>query len=652
MNMHIYREKLTKLEQKIDVAIEICEKYSDNDHIYQLQAIKHSIQTDNFQLIVVGEFSVGKSTLVNALIGDKVLPSDPNPTTIMLNVIKNGDKEVKYKIHYKDGREISVGREEFERMVAKNESDKETKDEIIKDYYYEEEKNFSIKNAEIFVENSFGKMGIDIVDTPGMNDINTAREEVTLNYIPKSDAAIVVCSAIHPLSKSEMDFIKSQLVDQQITKLFVAVNYSDTLRTETARQSMFELFQEKLSDIVPKDRIFLVSARDALKYKRQLAGDTYKKPVKSYEKTGFDKFEEQVLNYLANDRGNIKLQRYSSMFLTILNEIADVTLEHRKNAIMLSKEQLEEEVTRLLENLNVLEKQYSRELEKASNELLTKKTDFSKKYEKRLQKMGNSALDEVMNYRGTDMNEIHSIISNTILTHKIEIKNNFMAHMTSEIQEIISKHIKVFGEEFKAIGISGIPITVIENEESQELAIYSDEQVLNIINSNKKGKTSEEEIGEALVGAAIAFGIGLIGAAIITNPALLIGASVIGKMFSSNSNSSNGQELVQDDTVQQKPQITNAMIKNVYNTEVRKCYLMNIPEKVKEFKKEYERNIYGIIDNLKENCNTQLDGIKKQYQEELDNKSDERDQYEDKIDLIRFDINRIIDLKLWCGGEF
>ena len=67
------------------------------------------------------------------------------------------------------------------------------------------------------------------------------------------------------------------------------------------------------------------------------------------------------------------------MFLTILNEIADVTLEHRKNAIMLSKEQLEEEVTRLLENLNVLEKQYSRELEKASNELLTKKTDFSKK---------------------------------------------------------------------------------------------------------------------------------------------------------------------------------------------------------------------------------------------------------------------------------
>lgn len=103
MNMHIYREKLTKLEQKIDVAIEICEKYSDNDHIYQLQAIKHSIQTDNFQLIVVGEFSVGKSTLVNALIGDKVLPSDPNPTTIMLNVIKNGDKEVKYKIHYKDG---------------------------------------------------------------------------------------------------------------------------------------------------------------------------------------------------------------------------------------------------------------------------------------------------------------------------------------------------------------------------------------------------------------------------------------------------------------------------------------------------------------------------------------------------------------------
>ena len=645
MDMKVYQEKMIQLDEKIDTAIEICEKYNDVEHIEKLQKLKVSIKEDNFQLIVVGEFSVGKSTLVNALIGDNILPSDPNPTTMMLNVIKNGEKEPRYKILYKDGNETIVNKEEFERMVAQNESDKKTKNEIIQDYYEEEKRKFSIKNAEILIKNDFGKMGIDIVDTPGMNDINTAREEITLTYIPKSDAAIIVSSVTLPLPKSEMDFIKTQLLGHQITKLFVAANFADTLRAESDRKAMFERYSNELEGIVPPERIFLVSARKALKYKRQLAGETFKKPIKTYEESGFAEFEKGVLDYLANDRGSIKLQRYSSWYVTILNEIVESTLEHRKQAIFLSKEALEEEVAKLIKNVTVLEKQYYRELEKAANELIAKKTIFSKQYEKKLKQMGEAALDEVKNYYGLDMEELHSIISNKILSHKQKLKKDFLSYISKEIEKTIHEHIDVLGEEFKAIGITRGSVRFLDLNMSEDMTIYSDEQVLGLM-SDKNDKSSEGGLGEILIGAAIGVGI----AAVIANPVLLIGAAAIGKFLAANSSDSKDNQSTELQVVNEQPVVTNAMIKNVYNMEVRKCYVSNIPDKVNEFKREYEKNIYCIIESLKEDCNTQLENIKRQYQSEMDEKSDEKSKIENRMNCIREDINKIIDLKLWCGG--
>jgi GTPase SAR1 family protein len=66
-----------------------------------IDAALSSMHEEKFRLVVVGEFSHGKSTLINALLGDRVLPSSVQPTTAILSVISGNDVP-KFKLLYRD----------------------------------------------------------------------------------------------------------------------------------------------------------------------------------------------------------------------------------------------------------------------------------------------------------------------------------------------------------------------------------------------------------------------------------------------------------------------------------------------------------------------------------------------------------------------
>ena len=652
MDIILYRLKLNQLKEKIGSVVDICDKYNDEEHADRLKKLQKAIGEDAFQLIVVGEFSRGKSTLVNALLGDEILPSSTEPTTAMLNVIKNGDSTAQYFIHYNDDSTKEVDSTEFLSMVAQNTSDGKSQEEIIKDVYSDAANFGRIRNAEIRVKNDFGKIGVDIVDTPGLNDVNTAREEITLQYIPRSDAAIVVCSADEPLAASELAFIKEQLIGQQITKLFIAVNRADCLRTEQARADIREYFENNLEGIVEKERIFLVSGAKALKYKLQQKGIKYKHPVETYEETGFASFEKSVLNYLANDRGVIKLQRYCALFMEIINEIIYGTLENRRNAMMLSKQDLETQIAELKEKADQLEKRYKNELEKAATELLTKKSAFAKDYEKILSQMGNAALNSVMRYRGNDMEEMCGLISSSVMPFRRKIKDEFMQSVEDAVLNTISMHTDGFGEEFSEIGIPKNVLKISIGNDNDELQVYSQDQMMAM------GQPSENAGGsdgsDFLIGAAVGVGLLALGALCFTHPVLFLGARVVAKLVASSGNSNNQQAIETSETQNTQSSVqmvvSNAMVKKVYSAEVKKCYISNVPAKVSAFKDEYERNIHLVIERLEKDCRIQMDSYRRQFELELDSKTDEGVQINDRLDEVRANSNKLTDINLWCGG--
>ena len=49
--------------------------------------LKKKLESDNFKVLVIGEFKNGKSTFINSLMGDKVLPAYSTPCTAVINEV-------------------------------------------------------------------------------------------------------------------------------------------------------------------------------------------------------------------------------------------------------------------------------------------------------------------------------------------------------------------------------------------------------------------------------------------------------------------------------------------------------------------------------------------------------------------------------------
>jgi len=240
---------------------------------------------------------------------------------------------------------------------------------------------------------------VEIIDTPGTNDLDPRREEIANRFIPRSDAAILVLSAKQPLAKSEEGFLKERILASSIQKIFFAINFKDTLNNESDEITVLNHIKEHLKEFVPDPRLFLISAKGALKYRRKQADESLKISAPSLESTGYMEFESGLARFLANDRGSIKLLKPIERGLNLINEL--------KNCIH-----------RILPGLNInLEKyqiqsaQIRAELEKlkgvitdASNRLKTGLSlageDIKSELKSKLYEIAQAAVNAVNTYQG------------------------------------------------------------------------------------------------------------------------------------------------------------------------------------------------------------------------------------------------------------
>ena len=85
----------------------------------RMRKILTRMENDTFHLLIVGEFSRGKSTFVNALLGRKILPASKNPTTAIISKIVYGEKP-DYHICYREEAEPRhLSEEEFIKLTAR-----------------------------------------------------------------------------------------------------------------------------------------------------------------------------------------------------------------------------------------------------------------------------------------------------------------------------------------------------------------------------------------------------------------------------------------------------------------------------------------------------------------------------------------------------
>ncbi|HEX2997838.1 MAG TPA: dynamin family protein [Anaerolineales bacterium] len=211
-----------------------------------------------FLVVVVGEFNAGKSALVNALLGEKVLREGATPTTSRVTLVKWGEQIA-------------------EQVV---------------------DENFAIYTYPLPLLRE-----LNIVDTPGTNAVIRHHERLTDEFMPRSDLVLFTTSADHPLTESERQFLERILAWGK--KIVFALNKADIIESDVALEEV-RSFVIKNATLILKDtpEFFPVSARLA---QRALAEPDPRQRQRLWVDSGLAALE-QYINSTLDDTTRLQLK--------------------------------------------------------------------------------------------------------------------------------------------------------------------------------------------------------------------------------------------------------------------------------------------------------------------------------------------------------
>ncbi|MBX3023761.1 dynamin family protein [bacterium] len=209
-------------------------------------ALAERLAEGRFYVACVGQFKRGKSTLLNALVGERLLPAGVVPITTAVTILRWGPAtRARVRIDA-TWEEIDVGG-----LAA----------------YVSEEQNPANRKrvtlVEVFVPSPLLAGGMCLVDTPGIGSVIGANTDVTRQFVPQIDAALVVLGADPPISGEELGLV-AHAAEHVSTLLFVinkADRSSDAERQEAATFAR-RVLKERLGVAVAA--VFNVSALERL----------------------------------------------------------------------------------------------------------------------------------------------------------------------------------------------------------------------------------------------------------------------------------------------------------------------------------------------------------------------------------------------------
>jgi len=392
IRFHAWEEQiLTQMDLLGQIAREL---HADTVSL-ELDKTKREMKEETFRFVVVGEFSRGKSTVINALLGDRLLPTSKQPTTAVLTRIKSGPKR-SFTLHYRDDRtpqEISA--EQFCALVAPSSPEYDSQEQL-----REVEKQNSIHRSLALVEithtAAICNEGVEIVDTPGTNDLDPLREQITYDYIPRADAILFVLSAHGGFRRTELDFLRDRILKADISRIFFLINYSDRLRSAEERQSVFDACSSALAGLIDNPRLFFVSAKTALATRTTSPSML----SRTSDDHGFGKLERELSSFLETDRAKAKLQRPIFRGIRLCDELIDGPIAFSRSMIGLEIPELVMKKEALSPELQKIRVKRDRTISKLTVRLHSRRNEMTGQMRKGLRETANAALVAFDTYQG------------------------------------------------------------------------------------------------------------------------------------------------------------------------------------------------------------------------------------------------------------
>lgn len=196
--------------------------------------IQNSIENNEFRITVVGEFSSGKSTFLNAFIGKDILPSALSETTAAItyihNVSKDSPKLNQVVVNLQGGEHKQFDITNNEEFIQYSTTSTFSQKDVAK----------SVESIDVYVHFAYTEERVVLIDTPGLNGMKQGHRDITLEEIEHSHASICLFQ-IKGIGQTDVDFMKILMSHQK--KFFFVINGIDMLKEDEG-----ETPEKKLKD--------------------------------------------------------------------------------------------------------------------------------------------------------------------------------------------------------------------------------------------------------------------------------------------------------------------------------------------------------------------------------------------------------------------
>ena len=212
------------------------------------------LEENRVRVVVLGEIKQGKSTLINAILGYSALPTGVTPTTGAIVGVRVGADPGRWLVS-PEGERKEVDEEKFRELATgKTKPDDGSTIELV------------IPDGEL-------PESLEIIDTPGMNDMARVRGAISRGELPRADVLVLVLDATQLLNRAEMAFLRDAVaavggLEDSGAKLALVINRIDLI-SEEDRPKLVEYLQKEITAVAPAEAvakigIFQTNARGAL----------------------------------------------------------------------------------------------------------------------------------------------------------------------------------------------------------------------------------------------------------------------------------------------------------------------------------------------------------------------------------------------------
>jgi GTP-binding protein EngB required for normal cell division len=270
--------------------------------------VRDTLAAERLEVLFVGEFNHGKTTLVNALLGAPLLPTGVTPTTAVAHRLSFAETPSARAV-FDAGETEALGFEELARFSAGAPG------------------RGAPRQIDLAYPAAILRSGLVLLDTPGVNDVAGAL--TTEQYITRADVVVFVLDAGQPVKDSERSFIERHFQGERANKVLFVIAKAD-IWSEAERVSALEYVQRRLAEIVERPKVLAVSAKLAL----------------SGGEGGVLELGRELGRLLESDRRQAALESAARQGLT-LAALLERGLEVRRRAAALDAASLERTVEQL-----------------------------------------------------------------------------------------------------------------------------------------------------------------------------------------------------------------------------------------------------------------------------------------------------------------